>query len=265
LYAKSGGEKFGLSYSEFAATLRETSAKYLTPDASLSETMTFYQSLRLEDLSLARACAKGCEPAWEYFLHHYRPKLYSSALMISREESVARELADSLHSELFGLRVDAEGRRISKLEFYTGRGSLEGWLRAVLAQSYVNRNRSHSHLEPLDENAQPIQAPETDKAAPDPRLARAVCAAWQAITTEQRLILSCYYCDQQSLAQLGRLLRVHESTVFRRLRGITKRVRRGVIQELRSLGMSKREAEEALQTDVRDVAVNLGPPLTQKE
>jgi RNA polymerase sigma-70 factor (ECF subfamily) len=51
--------------------------------------------------------------------------------------ALGEELANSLYSELFGL-TEREGKRWSPLLQYSGRGSLMGWLRAVLAQRRVN-------------------------------------------------------------------------------------------------------------------------------
>jgi RNA polymerase sigma-70 factor (ECF subfamily) len=264
LYLKSGG-KFGLSFLEFVTILQRLNAKSLASDASFDEIAGFHSSLRLEDLVLARACANGNESAWEYFLEHYRPKLYASALAMAREESVARELADSLYSELFGLHLDAEGRRISKLESYTGRGSLEGWLRAVLAREYLNRHRKERRLEPLDDKIHVGEPPRTDASAPDPRLEQAINAAWGALSAEERLILGWYYFDKRTLAEVAMLLRVHESTVSRRVRKITENVRKRILGELRRCGMSKRQVEEALEVDVRDLAPDIRVPSRQEK
>ena len=68
----------------------------------------------------------------------YREKLYDIAGYIAKESSAARELADSLYADLYGTTT-RDGQRISKLASYTGRGSLEGWLRTVMAQEFVNR------------------------------------------------------------------------------------------------------------------------------
>src|ERR1700733_13131320 len=40
------------------------------------------------------------------------------------------------------------------LDYYMGRGSLEGWLRTVLSQQYVNRYRSQSKEVSLDEQVE---------------------------------------------------------------------------------------------------------------
>jgi RNA polymerase sigma-70 factor (ECF subfamily) len=265
LYLKSGGEKFGVTFQEFASILCELAGKYLRPNASLDEIIAFHRSLQLEDLVLARACAKGNEPAWEYFVNSYRPKLYASALAISRVASVAHELTGSLYSDLFGIRLDAEGRRISKLESYAGRGSLKAWLWTVLAQAYTDWLRGQRRVEPLDPKIQPSKQPEAEAFSTDPRLEYAVYTAWQALPAEDRLILGWKYRDQRSLAELGKLLGVHETTICRRIKKITKGIRKRMVRELREHGMNAREVEEALQTDVRDLALRLRAPLMQED
>ena len=55
LYERSGGQKFGLSFHDFAEILQEVGGSYLAPGTSESDTAEFHQSLRVEDLALARA------------------------------------------------------------------------------------------------------------------------------------------------------------------------------------------------------------------
>src|SRR5260370_242813 len=196
LYARSGGEKYGLSFQEFAAILEQVGAQYLPPDGPPDEVALLHRSLHLEELALARACAKGCEAAWECFLNRYRQKLYEAAGAIAKEESAARELADSLYTELFGTRQGADGKRISKLASYTGRGSLEGWLRTVLAQDYINRYRSQRRLVSFDEKMQAgQQCQESAEVPTDARLEAAVDAALVELPAYERLIMASYYLD----------------------------------------------------------------------
>ena len=96
LYAKSGCDKVGLARESFAAILCEVGSKHATAATSGSEIRTFLLTLRVDELALARACAAGENSAWEIFLTRYREKLYLSALRIAREDSAARELADTL-------------------------------------------------------------------------------------------------------------------------------------------------------------------------
>ena len=151
LYEKSGNS--GLSREQFAAVLNEVAARYLPAEASARQTAELYASLRVEELALARACAAGQERAWEVFMARYREKLYDIAAYIAKESSAARELADSLYADLYGTTT-RDGQRVSKLASYTGRGSLEGWLRTVMAQEFVNRFRRQRRLVSLDEESE---------------------------------------------------------------------------------------------------------------
>ncbi len=266
LYAKSGGHRFGLSLQNFALILQEVSGRYLSPHASQAETAELHRSLRLEDLVLARACACGNELAWECFLNQYRAKLFLAAAAMAKEESAARELADGVYADLFGTRQSANGKRISKLASYTGRGSLEGWLRTVLAQEYVNRYRSVRRLVSFEEGSRRGEQFELKSEAVvrvDSRLEQAVDEALGEVPADERLLLASWYLDGRTLAEIARMLGVHESTVSRRLDKITASLRKRILRGLRGRGMDARAAEEAMEVDVRDVLVDVRSRLVQ--
>jgi RNA polymerase sigma-70 factor, ECF subfamily len=267
LHAKSGCERIGLTRDSFAVILCEVGAKQASATATDAEIRTFFLSLRIEELALARACAEGHNAAWEIFLTRYREKLYQSALRIAREDSAARDLADTLYADLYGTKT-REGERVSKLTSYTGRGSLEGWLRTVLAQEYVNRYRRTKRLVSLDEESEEgvqFRAPEPDpEPTGDARLTDAVDEAMAFLAAEERLILSAYYLDGRTLAEIARMLGVHESTISRKLDKLAKGLRKQILAGLGRRGMSRRQAEEALEVDVRDLKVDIRRGLAQE-
>jgi RNA polymerase sigma-70 factor, ECF subfamily len=266
LCAKSGCEEIGLTREAFAEILYEVAEKYAR-QASEEELRTFFLSLRVDELALARSCAVGNNSAWEVFLTRYREKLYLSALRIAREDSAARELADGLYADLYGMNLRG-GERVSKLNSYSGRGSLEGWLRTVLAQEYVNRYRRTKRNVSLEEESEEgvqFQAPDPEPVqAPDKRLAAATDAALAFLAGEDRMVLSAYYIDGRTLAEIARMLGVHESTISRKLDKLAKSLRKQIMADLQKRGMSRRQAEEALQADVRDLPVNIRRSLTQE-
>src|SRR5712692_8329726 len=266
LYQKSSAEKFGITQPEFNIVLGEIGLKYLAADASEPNVRELYLSLRIEELALARACASGNEYAWETFLVRYREKLYDMALHIAREASAARELADSLYADLYGT-ITREGHRASKLASYTGRGSLEGWLRTVLAQEHVNRYRRQKRFVSLDEEREDgTQFAASDPepvCAVDPKVEKATDEALDALSSEDRFILASYYLDGRTLAEIARMLRVHESTISRKLEKLAKALRRQILSGLRRRGMTHRQAEEALEVDVRDLRVDIRQRLAQ--
>src|SRR5579859_6048456 len=266
LHAKSGCEKFGLSHESLAAILYEVGAKHCTALKSEGEVRTFFLSLRIDELALARACAAGSNAAWESFLTRYREKLYLSALRIARETSAARELADTLYADLYGTSL-RDGQRVSKLASYTGRGSLEGWLRTVLSQEYVNRYRRTKRLVSLEEESEEgVQfcAPEPEPIpAADNRLANATDEVLGCLSSEDRMVLNAYYLDGRTLAEIARMLGVHESTISRKLDKLAKSLRKQIVAALGKRGMSRRQAEEALEVDVRDLQVDIRRSLAQ--
>ena len=100
-----------------------------------------------EDLELAQRCASGDPEAWDRFVLEYRPVLYRAADALDRHGG-AREVADALYAELYGVR-NTHGERQSLFRYFQGRSSLATWLRAVLAQRYVDRQRAQRRLAPL--------------------------------------------------------------------------------------------------------------------
>jgi RNA polymerase sigma-70 factor (ECF subfamily) len=266
LHAKSGCEKVGLTRESFAVILCEVGSKHTTATSSETEIRTFFLSLRVDELALARACAAGVNSAWEIFLTKFREKLYLSALRIAREDSAARELADTLYADLYGTTT-RDGHRVSKLASYTGRGSLEGWLRTVLAQEYVNRYRRTKRLVSLDEESEEgiqFRAPEPEPIpAADQRLGQATDEVLAFLSGEDRMVLSAYYLDGRTLAEIARMLGVHESTISRKLDKLAKSLRKQIVAALARRGMSRRQAEEALEVDVRDLQLDIRRSLAQ--
>jgi RNA polymerase sigma-70 factor (ECF subfamily) len=275
LYERSGAAAYGLSAERFAAILDEILRKHIAsnPAADAGQHADFCAGLRLEELALARACAEGNERAWHDFISRYRQKLHSMALHITRDSAHGAELADSLFADLYGVNVRA-GVRHSKLVFYTGRGSLEGWLRTVMAQEFINRYRKLKRTVSLDEQIEEgVQfAAPADPAgrsnrvsddASDQQLEAATDEALAELSAEDRFTLASYYLDGRTLAEIARTLGLHESSVSRRLDRLAAGLRKRILAGLRLRGMSHAQASEALEADVRDLQLNLRSRLTQ--
>jgi RNA polymerase sigma-70 factor len=238
LYRQAQASQWALSESTFAAALERSAGKYFgesAPDASALA--RYLSSLHLADLALACACAAGAHEAWDHFVREFRPGLYRAAQAIDPSGG-ARDLADSLYGELFGLTAEGGVRR-SHLDYYHGRSALGTWLRAVLSQRFVDRVRSRKALDPLpdDEAPRAIAAPPSTG---DPEWPRAVArlrtalkAAVAGLAPRDRLRLACYYAQSMTLAQIGQLLGEHEGTVSRHLTRTRKALRTAVERNLR--------------------------------
>jgi RNA polymerase sigma-70 factor (ECF subfamily) len=196
----------------------------------------------------------------------FREKLYDVARQVTREDSSGRELADSVYADLFGTRL-RDGERVSKLASYSGRGSLEGWLRTVVAQEYVNTYRKQRRLVSLEEESEEgVQFASADtEPSPnvDPALERATDDALRSISAEERFVLASYFLDGRTLAEIARALSVHESTISRKVEKLTKALRKQILKNLVKSGMSRRQAEEALSADVRDLTLDIRGSLAQ--
>lgn len=238
LYAQAKAADWGVSEAAFAEALARSAAKALGDGSSERRRLERYlTSLHVQDLALACACADGTERAWDHFVREFRPVLYRSADALAPGGS-AREIADSIYAELYGLHV-REGERRSLFRYYHGRSSLATWLRAVLAQRHVDRVRAERRLEPIEDDAGFVSAPATgDDTDPDrPRFLElvrlALLHAIAALADRDRLRLSCYYRESLTLAQTGRLLNEHEATVSRQLARTRKAIRSEVERYLR--------------------------------
>src|ERR1035437_7663383 len=257
-YEDAGARQFGMSPDDLAGILAEVVCQWSNA-ASETAVCNFLAALRLEELVLARACADGDNRAWEVFLNRYRATLYESAYKIAKEESAARSLADSLYAALYG--VDAKGQqRTSKLRSYQGRGSLQGWLRTVVAQEYVNlyrATRRETSLDAaLDEGIQ-FEAGEPDLSVADPRAEAAAAEELAALPAEERFLLAAYYLDRRTLAEIAKLRGAHESPISRKLERVTSELRKRIRKRMIAAGMSPRQADEAMQdVDVRDLRVD---------
>ncbi len=271
LCQRAGAERYGISLGEFGAILRQVASRYGRPafnsrrtSLTDSEVADFWLERQrfLPDLALATGCARGSNAAWEEFIARFRPQLHRTALALTHEESSARELAESVYSELYGL-PKADGHRVSKLDYYAGLGSLDGWLKAVLAQEYTNQRRRWKRevsLEEEDKKGTPLRerlpAPEP-AAGTEPLLVASVDKVLSQVQASQRFILTCYFLEGWTLAQIAQAVRVHESTISRRLERTILELRDLILTDLQRQGLSSGEASEALQADVRDLAVDV--------
>jgi len=259
LFENSGAKRYQLGAEEFQHILDQIAVKYI-PSAPEPQKLRFWRELKIQELVLARACANGDEQAWTDFLTRYREKLYDIARGITKDDASARELADSIYGDLYGTS-ERDGYRLSRLNFYMGRGSLEGWLRTVVAQEFVNRYRKQKRLVSLDEQEEDgiqFSAANPSPAGPaDARISASVDEALGGLSADDRLVLASYFLDDRTLTEIGKFLGVHESTVSRRLEKLLKIVRKQVVAGLMSRGMNRGQAEEALESDVRYLQVDV--------
>ncbi len=247
LYAQSQAGRWKLTLQQFASALERSARKIFSAEPGNPQKLFEYlSSLHLEDLALAVACAAGCESAWEHFIATHRSYLYSAAAAVTRRSAsdpYARELADSLYATLY-CRETSIGR-VSLFNHFHGRSKLSTWLRAVLAQRYIDILRREKRLEGLEDEdgLEKVFAPrqKSDWEPADPHRARylhlladALKAAISSLPLSDRTRLISYYLKDLSLAEIAKAMNEHEATASRKLERIRQEIRDKVIAILKT-------------------------------
>ena len=225
LYRRARAERWKVPRERFAEALERSAERGANLD-----------KLHLDDLALACGCAAGDEAAWEHFIREQRPTLYRAADALDPGGG-ARELADGIYGELF---------ERSLFRYFHGRSSLATWLRAVLAQRHVDRLRAGRRLEPLRDDevspgsVGPAQAGPYDQPYAGPHEERCgelirdvLTRAVAELPSRDRLRLACYYAQELTLAETGKLLGEHEASCSRHLSRTRKTLRGEIERRLR--------------------------------
>ncbi len=261
LYQLSEAHDLGLSLTAFREALRAVAEKFLPGDATHSQQKAFYEKLHLQDFALAQACSGGHAIAWERFLQRFQGRLYAAALVIVKEEKRARDLADSLAGALFVTQQPPAEGPSSKLASYSGRGSLEGWLKAFLTNTYLDRYRGERRMVSLEQQTDILKTlcvcPDTVPGEADPRLNRAIQRAFWHCGPQERFLLIAYFFDRWTLKEIATTLGIHESSVSRRLDRLLRELRRSINRHLQKTGMSSRQIEEIFRAETWSVSVDL--------
>lgn len=246
-----------LKPADLAVRVQLALGKYLfreNAEPQHAEIKAFVDDIRADDLCLVIACEKGDEKAWEDLVANFDATVKSAARKISANNEDAEDLASSIWAELYGLRHDADGNKKSKLAYYSGRGSLAGWLRAVVSQLAVDQFRKQSKFVQIEENREfenlaneasensnnhhvvshaenPEQLLGDKQATGD--VSAALKAAIESLESEDKLVLKLYYFDDLKLKDIAATFGYHEATASRKLVRIQSEIRKSVERDLR--------------------------------
>jgi RNA polymerase sigma factor (sigma-70 family) len=248
LYADCLFSAWGLTRSQFTVAVERSVAKRFAEFPCNHDSLKEYlATLHADDLALATACMNGSETAWEYFVKTYRNYLRAAAGIITKggkSGADAQELADSLFAELFGL-VDGKRGEASLFRYFHGRSSLKTWLRTVLAQRHIDRIRQSRRWQSFERedgeerNLPPAQVVSTSSLDPHRadylrRFLLALNLCMRNLEPIDRKRLELYYAREKTLAEIGRLLGEHESSVSRHLERARRELRSKIEECLRT-------------------------------
>jgi RNA polymerase sigma-70 factor, ECF subfamily len=267
LFERADAARWGLHDDDLRPALeRSVRHRFQSSSPPLSDVSAYLESLHAADLALACACSLGRDTAWEHFIREFRSVLVRVAARNAPLDA-ARDVADSIYAELYGLE-ERDGVRRSIFDYYHGRSSLVSWLRAVVAQRLVDRAREGKRLEPLPEAgeagepAAKAPPPDIDRGRMLPAVRAAFKASIAALESRDRLRLSLYYTQDLTLAAIGRAIGESEATASRKLERTRRDLRAAVERRLRDdHGMTDREVRESFDYARTDPAFDLARDL----
>jgi len=282
-------EAYGLTVQDISPRTNASLEKYLlkdAPDAPAQDIAEFLDQLQASDLCLVIACERGNAAAWSDLVERYSTTVRSAARSAAGNEDAAEDLAQSIWAELHGLRLREDGRPASKLAYYSGRGSLAGWLRAVVSQLAVDQHRKQARLVQTEDDAEfdriaadgseekeavgrPSSLPNPENALTNKlagsEMEGALASAIQEMDDEDRLLVKLYYFDNLRLKEAGAVLGVHEATASRRLARVHTELRQRVEQILtKEHGWSIAETRTAFAEVALHLDTDLEPLLATK-
>ena len=272
----------GLKSSDIQPRITSAVEKYILRDdekADHTEIKDFIDSLRADDLCLIIACEKGDETAWGDMVLNFDSSVKSAAYKFAKNKEDAEDLAGSIWAELHGLRVDNDGKKKSKLAYYSGKGSLAGWLRAVTNQLAIDQFRKMKRLvqteddrefenlaqESSENSDNKIVVSATDnpediytEAAAQKDIVEALQAGIAILEDEDRLMMKLYYFDDLKLKDIASTFGFHEATASRKLVRIQKEIRRSVEKTLSEKhGWNDSEVKKYLTEAAEKLGMNL--------
>src|SRR2546429_3993025 len=271
-----------------SSRLRAATEKYILkhdPSANMRSIESFVDTLHADDLCLVIACERADDQAWNDLFEGYGATVRSAARATSSNEAMADDVAQSIWAELHGLKTRDDGKPGGKLGYYSGVGSLGGWLRAVVGQLAIDQHRRQTRLVQAEEDSDLDRMALDDwhsdgagadqmSASPEELLMskmgsagveKALGRALAQLPDEDRLLMKLYYFDGLRLREAGAVLGVHEATASRRLTRIHGDVRQHVETILmKEHGWTKSEAANSLAEIAAQLQTEVEPMLTGK-
>jgi len=208
-------------------------------------------ALEAGDLYLAVACLSGDRAAQATL------QATVSALMSRLSHfRLGAEDRDDVVQHLMGRLLTSVGGP-PKLQQYSGRGSLEGWVHVMMTRHVLDRLRSTRQALPDDSDVLLGLADQHDlelevlKEQHRATFSSAFRTAVARLTPRQRNLLRQHYLDDLSLEDMGKLYRVHRSTSARWLKEAREDALRHLRDELVQLGALRENEIDSVMNLVR--------------
>jgi RNA polymerase sigma-70 factor len=272
-------DKRGLNVDDLVGRVTDGVEKYLLRDDESSghpEIIDYIDSLHADDLCLIIACERGDENAWGDLVINFDSTVKSAAWNFCKNREDAEDLAGSIWAELHGLKLDTEGKTKGKLSYYSGKGSLAGWLRAVTNQLAIDEYRKMKRIVQVEEDrvfenmAQDsseraeyrtvVSATETPEeifgeTEAQSDIMEALLQAIAGLKDEDRVVMKMYYYDELKLKEIADTFGYHEATASRKITRCQTAIRKSVEK---ILAEKHGWGEEEVRRHLSDSAEKLG-------
>jgi RNA polymerase sigma-70 factor (ECF subfamily) len=159
--------------------------------------------LKLEEEQLIEACKENKRQACNELYELYSKKLLGICLRYTRNLS---EAEDVLH--------DAFIKVFTKIDQYSGKGSFEGWLKRITANTAIQylRNRAKNDARFSAREVETINVEEDDEDVIPAIPAKELMKMIQDLPDGYRIIFNMYVFEEMSHKEIAEVLQINENT-----------------------------------------------------
>jgi RNA polymerase sigma-70 factor (ECF subfamily) len=218
------------------------------------------RTLHVEDLYLACACAKGDARAIAILETQAIARAPSFVSQPKMPGLVADELRQVVRTRIL---VATDGA--PRIAQYTGRGPLGAWVRVVTLRAAADLRRSEKAHRPLEQHSR--AKPPSARTDPELRFLRgryerqfraALETTLAQLSRKERNVLRMHHLDGMSTNAIGKLFKVHGTTVLRWIMAARERIVAETRRLLHSeLDLDEREVDSVLAVIARDIDVSV--------
>lgn len=159
----------------------------------------------LIDQLLVVRCQLGERAAFDDLIRRWSAPLHRYALKLTNDPALALDLTQDIWLRViqgFGKLRDA--------------GQFRAWLFAIAHRTFMDRLRVH-YATPVDTGMEFDDFAAEEDTAPDPLMERALATGMGSLPMIEREVLTLFYLEELSLAEIAQVLRIPAGTVKSRL------------------------------------------------